>query len=199
MSDDDRRPEGPEISTHAGELGDRAAAGGGSTILPADQAASVASEQALLPMAIPEPARRGPGKPQGAVNKRTNTVFQIAVDRYGDPLIGSVAIGNMPTKELITYLRELASDCGIKLGATVMDVVRFQEECRRNAMPYGHSKRAPVNDKGETVLPLIGIGTVVQNARQVVVTGHSVEDRVAKEAKTIQHVSEDDDDQSHGE
>lgn len=197
MSEADHGDKGPVGGTHAAAGGDQAqlgarenAKGPSSADLPVSGATIEDGQQDLLPMAAPEPTRRGPGKPKGAVNIRTNQTFQVAVSRYGDPLIGSIAIGNMQTKELITWLRTLASDCGLKLGATVMDVVRFQEECRRNAMPYGHAKRAAVDEQGSPVVPVIGLGTVIQHADRVEVRGHSIEDRIAAEAKTIQGVSE---------
>lgn len=160
---------------------------------PRDQAAD-----GMLPLAIPESARRGPGRPKGSSNIRTNAVFEIAVSRYGDPLIAEVAIGNMPIRDLIRDLREVASDCGIKLGATVMDVAKFQAECRRNALPYGHAKRAATDEKGDPVVPLIGIG----RADQVVIgAARSLEDEIARREKIIEHqeVSEAADAKSHGE
>lgn len=154
---------------------------------------AVVGVEEMLPLAIPELARRGRGRPNGSPNIRTNLTFQAAVSRYGDPLIASIAWGNMPTGELITHLRKLASDCGLKLGATVMDVVRFQEECRRNAMPFGHAKRAPEDHKGDPVLPIIGIGTL---AMQVNVAA-SAPGRSIEEALDNQGVTDVEPDKSH--
>lgn len=147
---------------------------------------AAASSQPLLPDpdaglfggAIQAVASRAPGRPQGAQNVRTNKTWQIAVDRYGDPLITSVALGQMNTLDLIRELRKIASDAGIKLGMSVGDVLAFQRACRADAMPYGHAKRAPTNEKGETVLPMIGIGTYVDARTQVAVGGISIEDRL---------------------
>jgi hypothetical protein len=181
---DPARPD-PFGGTHAPGAGGAPAAGRAAAMLGPLEPQTVAVDE-FLPLAIPEAGRRGPGRPQGAANIRTNTTFQVAISRYGDPLIATVAWGNMPTRELIRELRTIAADCGLQLGATVMDVVRFQEECRRNAMPFGHAKRASVDGRGDPVLPIIGIGSV----ETLTVTGgaRSIEDELAARqaaAKTI--------------
>jgi hypothetical protein len=103
-------------------------------------------------------SRRGPGRPKGARNIRTETVAVALIERYGDPLEADVAIGTMPLGELITEMRTIASDRGLKLEASVMDLARWQRDCRGQAMPYLHSRRATTDDKGVPVTPVIAFG-----------------------------------------
>lgn len=193
MTDQDQRRSSPFVGTHAHGAADQARSSGSTAGAVAPLLGQSEPDQLgfdeLLPLAIPDGQRRGAGRPRGAANIRTNTTFQAAVSRYGDPLIATVAFGNMPTRDLITELRKIASDCGLKLGASVMDVVRFQEECRRNALPYGHAKRAATDEKGDTVVPIIGIGSV--NVA-VAAGGRSIEDVLDAEAKTIEHQGDSD-------
>lgn len=198
MSEHEKPEQGPVGGTHAagaaGEGGQARAieqidgSAANSASLPAD-AAALTDE--MLPLAIPESARRGAGKPKGSVNIRTNTTFQAAVSRYGDPLIAEVAWGNMDTGELITELRKIACDRGLKLGATVMDIVRFQADCRRAALPYGHAKRAAVDGDGKAVpeIPIIAMGNVtVRDGGKVVINGMSIDDEIPEEnPKVIDH------------
>lgn len=209
MSDSDKRDQGVVRGTHAAPgAGEHEQIGQASADRARDPAAPAGADDfpALLPLAIPESARRGAGRPVNSPNIRTNRTFQIAAAKYGDPLIAEVAIGNMPLRDLITEMRKVASDCGLKLGASVMDLARFQAECRRSALPYGHAKRAPVNEVGETVPPVLGLGRVEVKADGDVHVhvGHSIEDRIAENARVIEHepdqsVSEGQNEKSHGE
>jgi hypothetical protein len=181
----------PLRGTHAAGAADQARdlpISAGATAAASDLPAEIHDVQEFLPLAIPETQRRGVGRPANSPNIRTNRTFQAAISRYGDPLAATIAFGNMSTRELIKELRSIASDAGLKLGATVMDVLRFQEECRRNAMPFGHAKRAPVNEVGETVPPVLGLGTVQVSAQgDVHVHGASIEDEIERRTKTIEH------------
>jgi len=104
--------------------------------------------------------QRGPGRPLGSKNKRDTEIADALIETYGDPLEADVAIGTMEPGELITTLRCLASDRGLKLGMDVGDILRFQAGRRDAAMNYLHSKRAQVDPKtGEAVVPVLGFGT----------------------------------------
>jgi hypothetical protein len=140
----------------------------------------------LLPLGFSPLAPRVRGRPQGAKNRRTDLVAQYLVDRFGDPLTASMATAGMPLRELITELRSIASDVGMKLGASVMDIARFQRECRNDALPYIHAKRAPETAKGDPVVPIIGIGRFEQHNTVVQVGGRSIEDALDQAAKNMQ-------------
>ncbi|MGY3392946.1 hypothetical protein ACVWW6_005537 [Bradyrhizobium sp. USDA 3311] len=170
MSSSDQGHKAADEGTHAGRARDQAA-------LPAPIEANDKRLDDLLPLGVSPLAPRGRGRPQGAKNRRTDLVAQYLVDRFGDPLTASMAIAGRPLRELITELRTIASDCGLKLGATVMDVARWQQQCRVDALPYIHAKRAPETSKGDPVVPIIGIG----RADNVVIAGgRSLEDAVTK-------------------
>lgn len=150
------------------------------------------------PRLVPDGAARGVsispqrvrGRPAGASNLKDTEVARQLVAKHGDPLEADVAIGSMPLGDLITLMRCIASDRGLKLGATVMDIARFQHDCRKAAMPFLHSKRATVDDKGNPVLPIIGIGKV--GTLNLGVGGQSIEDMIdAENMKVVQGVSDD--------
>jgi hypothetical protein len=165
MGEADRGDKGAGSATHAAASAAELVGGAGEL-----------GAEDLLPLAIPEAQRRGPGRPRGARNIRTDRTAQVILGRYGDPLIASAALGNMPTLELVQWLRSVASDAGLKLGMTVGDIVRFQEQCRASVMPFVHAKRAAVNEAGDPVLPIIGIGKVQVSIGNHVAAGRSIED-----------------------
>lgn len=96
-----------------------------------------------------------------------------------------MATAGMPLRDLITELRKIASDVGMKLGGSVMDVARFQRECRNDAMSYIHAKRAPETAKGDPVVPVLGIGRIEQHNTTVYVGGRSLEEAVQDQSVTI--------------
>lgn len=192
MSGADQGSKAADEGTHAGRARDQAAS---SASMPAAIDANDKRLDDLLPLGVSPLAPRGRGRPQGAKNRRTDLVAQYLVDRFGDPLTASMAIGGRPLRELITELRTIASDCGLKLGATVMDVARWQQQCRADALPYIHAKRAPETAKGDPVVPVIGIGRA-ENV--VIAAGRSLEDAIGN-MQPNQSVSVIDGEVSHGE
>lgn len=195
MSGADKSLPRADGGTHtASGAGDQATLGG----LPAAGDDEDRRLDGLLPLGSSPLAPRGRGRPQGAKNRRTDLVAQYLVDRFGDPLTASMAISGRPLRELVTELRMIASDCGLKLGASVMDIARWQQQCRAEALPYIHAKRAPETAKGDPVVPVIGIGRadqVVVGSGNVVV--RSLEEAVAK-AQQHQAVATIDGEVSHG-
>lgn len=194
-------PCGDTHAAGAGERGPSSAAPG--AIEPARPGGiSAGAPGGVIARALPEGAasgteiapKRGKGRPPGATNIRDTETAKALVDQYGDPLEADVAIGNADLGGLVTLLRTIASDRGLKLGGTVMDIARWQADCRRNAMPYVRSKRAPVNEKGETVPPIIGLG----RAEGAILGGRSIEDVVDAEVLADQGDSEAGGGQSHG-
>ncbi|MBP1296628.1 hypothetical protein [Bradyrhizobium elkanii] len=168
MSERDKVREGAFEGTHTAAAGGAAASPGA---VPAVIEGDDERLDGLLPLGTSPLAPRGRGRPAGAKNRRTDLVAQYLVDRFGDPLTASMSIAGRPLREVITELRMIASDCGLKLGATVMDVARWQQQCRVDALPYIHAKRAPETAKGDPVLPVLGIGRADQV--NVVVAGGS--------------------------
>lgn len=147
----------------------------------------------ILPLGISPLAPRGPGRPKGAKGRRTDLVATYLVERFGDPLTASMSIVGMPLDELILKLRTVASERGMKLGANVMDIVRFQHQCAVDALPYIHAKRAAETFAGDPVLPIIGVGGFAQGGPVLDAAANSMEDeleRRMREAKQIQSVSQ---------
>lgn len=202
MSEREKDGFGAIEGTHAAPgAGDRGSAGGAGS-LPAVASADDQRLDGLLPIGISPIATTGPGRPKGAKNRRTDLVAQYLVDRFGDPLTASMSIAGRPLGDLIRELRCIASDHGLKLGASVMDIARFQQQCRVDALPYIHAKRAPETHKGDPVVPIIGIGSVSQTSVTVVSGGRSLEDALDARLSIIEHdqgVSGEDAEMSHGE
>jgi hypothetical protein len=181
--------EGAGVDTHLAEL----AAGAGGNQADVSRRA--------IARALPANPRRGDqlapsgvrGRPKGATNKRDTEIAEAYISQYGDPLEADVKIGSAAPGELVTELRVIASDRGIKLGMTLGEILRWQADCRSRAMNYLHAKRAAVNEKGETVAPIIGMGTLPPAAGDG--SGHSIEDAI--EGEIIQGDSTSGSDVSH--
>lgn len=190
MSDDEKPSDRACIGTHAVAPGGQIEPSGS---MPAAAASDDERLDALLPLGNSPLAPRGRGRPVGSKNRRTDLVAEYLVERFGDPLTASMATAGMPLKDLVQQMRVIASEVGMKLGASVMDIARFQRDCRNDALPYIHAKRAPETAKGDPVLPIIGIG----RADQVIVAGgRSLEDAVVN-SQRIQSVTVIDANVSH--
>lgn len=188
MSGPENDAERAVVGTHAAPGGGTArAAGAGSSevaIVPAADRTEDLRLDGLLPLGNSPLAQKGPGRPTGAKNRRTDLVASYLVERFGDPLTASMSIGGRSLRELVTELRMVASDCGMKLGASVMDIARWQQQCRLDALPYIHAKRAPETVKGDVVVPVLGIGRVEQHNTTVYVGGRSLEEALQHQAVT---------------
>lgn len=167
---------------------------------PAPGGISAGAPGGVIVGRLPDQAARGDqvapqrvrGRPEGARNLRDAEIADALIEQYGDPLEADVAIGAAAIGDLVTMLRVIASDRGLKLGMTIGDVVRWQADCRRNAMNYLHARRAAVDAKGKTVVPIIGMGTLPEAAGAG--EGRSMEDVI--EGEVIQEVSEGENDKS---
>lgn len=175
------------MGTHTALAGQAPARSGGGAVeiagVPGD---SDQRADGLLPLGFSPLATKGPGRPKGAKNRRTDLVAEYLVDRFGDPLTATMSIAGRPLVELVRELRMVASDCGLKLGATVMDIARWQEQCRVDVRPYIHAKRAPETAKGDPVVPIIGIGRFEQHNTTVNVGARSIEDALDQAAANMQ-------------
>lgn len=175
MSERDKGREGAIEGTHtAGAAGESARPGS----LPATVESDDERMDGLLPLGTSPLAPRGRGRPTGAKNRRTDLVAQYLVDRFGDPLTATMSVAGRDLGELVRALRIVASDNGLKLGASVMDIARWQQQCRADALPYIHAKRAPETAKGDPVLPVLGIGRADQVNVMVTGPSRSLEDAV---------------------
>src|SRR5258708_29254626 len=69
--------------------------------------------------------RRGPGRPLGARNKRTERTVQWLLARHKDPVEGLLQIADMHPADLAAML-----------SCTMLEAVQEQRLCRRDALPY---------------------------------------------------------------
>jgi len=124
---------------------------------------------AQLPIA-PAPGPRSAGRPSGSRNRLTEAVAAYLVGRYGDPLEGLMAIGMGRLEHTAAELGrameamraggvKLAVDAkGREVGIDVNELAKLKKACLEAALPYIHAKRAPEDDKGNPVLPVLNIG-----------------------------------------
>ncbi|GJE06362.1 hypothetical protein AOPFMNJM_1678 [Methylobacterium jeotgali] len=141
----------------------------------------------LLPLA-PPPARRGPGRPPGARNKRTQQLASYYLGRYGDPLEALLAMGTGDLTHTHRALADAARATGLPLHGggekgkvmTVMDLLVFKQRCLETVLPYLHARLAPTDDKGDPVVPILALGTVRPGAAEAVAKGGalSIEDLI---------------------
>ena len=117
-----------------------------------------AAQQAMLPLgergaeppeelAAAEPARRGPGRPPGARNKRTVAVADYILSRYRDPLIVLAETYSRPTAELAEIL-----------GCTPKEAFLIQQDAAEKLAPYVRS-RQPIGvaiDSRQTITLQVG-------------------------------------------
>lgn len=199
MSELADRPDSAFEGTHTALAGGQVArSGAGSGEVATVPAADDARIDGLLPLGFSPLATKGPGRPAGAKNRRTDLVASYLVERFGDPLTATMSVAGRPLVDLVRELRTVASDCGMKLGASVMDIARWQQQCRLDALPYIHAKRAPETVKGEVVVPIIGIGRFEQHNTTVNVGARSLEDALDN-MQQDQPVTAIDGEVSHGE
>jgi len=177
MNDDDEAVLRDGDGAHRGVVGGEAV-GAGTVATRRSAGAPGGTIQRALPVEaeageIVSP-KRGVGRPKGSRNIRTELVAVELIETFGDPLEADMAMGTMAPGALVTLLRTIASDRGIKMGMSLMDVLRLQADCRGRALPYMHAKRIAVDDKGHAVTPVIAFGTF--SGEQQAVHGRSIED-----------------------
>lgn len=119
---------------------------------------SADADDGVMPLGIVPTRKRVRGRPLGATNRRTKEAADYLVEKFGDPLAASGYVAGMDLPDLCRAMRTIASDVGLKLGATVMDIARFQRECRNDVLPYVHAKRAQETETGEVVVPIVAFG-----------------------------------------
>ena len=94
--------------------------------------------------------RRGPGRPKGAVNKRTAAFRDYILNRYGDPLTGLAEVAFTPIDDLARAL-----------ACTKLEAFDRWLRAREALLPYVLAKMpAEVQIKTET-LPTLVIGQLV--------------------------------------
>lgn len=114
-------------------------------------------------------ATRRPGRPPGSRNRRTTEVAAYLVGRYGDPLEGLMAIGMGSLAETARAMHdamlELRAEgvpvCNSKgellVGIDLNEVMKLKTKALEAALPYIHARRAPTDEKGESVVPILNI------------------------------------------
>jgi hypothetical protein len=132
--------------------------------------ASRAQQLALIPTgatAEPDPGvapeHRGPGRPKGATNKRTEEWTEYLLRRYASPLIGLAETYSRP---LIELAREIAAIAGVPnlTVSEVIELLRVQEAAKVALAPYLHSKQPIALEVEGGLVPLF-FGVTPEMAR----------------------------------
>lgn len=112
-------------------------------LLPAEPARNDTAE--VLPGAGDPGARRGPGRPAGARNKRTEDWVNFIVDAYGSPLVHLA-------QTMVADTKKLAKELHIKQ----VEAFDRQQAAAIALLPYVHQKlpQAIELDKGVTILQI---------------------------------------------
>jgi hypothetical protein len=132
---------------------------------------------AQLPIAPSDAARKGPGRPKGAKNKRTEALAAYYMRRHGDPLEALLVMGmgsiEHTAREMHGAVQALKAD-GVKIahdakgremsGIDINELVKLKMRCLEAALPYLHARRAPIDGDGEAVVPVLNIGVGVHTA-----------------------------------
>lgn len=73
---------------------------------------------------------RGPGRPKGARNKRTEELARYILGRYRDPLIGLADVVSTPIDALATAL-----------SCDKLEAAEFWRKCAGELLPYVHQRK----------------------------------------------------------
>lgn len=101
---------------------------------PAEEGGAVEGKRAALP------EKRGRGRPEGSLNKRTLALLNYFLSRYRDPL---VVLGETYSRPLGELAGELMAILGVKelTWDQLIDLLKLQNQAASQALPYVHSKR----------------------------------------------------------
>lgn len=112
----------------------------------AHQLPLIASAAAEHDEALPSAAeRRGPGRPPGARNRRTEEWVDYVLGQYRSPLVVLAEIYSRPIAQLVT-----------EIGCTREDALKIQIQAARELAPYVHQKRPlAVNVNASGVIQLV--------------------------------------------
>lgn len=113
-------------------------------------------------------ARRKPGRPKGAKNKRTNDLLALQEERgYADPVEAMMQYCSLPAEELHAWICERVPK---KQQPSLWRVMQDQNAMRVQLAPYLHAKIMAMPAALEELLPMLfmNLGTnQLDQARQV--------------------------------
>lgn len=104
-------------------------------------------EGAEGPVTRSREAKRGPGRPPGSANKRTEDLRRFILSRFRHPVVALTEIYSMPVEELAAYV-----------GCDKLDALALQIKAAAEVAPYVDSKmpaRIQVTDRDR--LPAFGL------------------------------------------
>lgn len=87
---------------------------------------------------------RGPGRPAGSPNKRTEAVVEYMLRRYRSPLEALAGIYSRPLGAVLADLADALEVMGVRAKPSwgqVLDVLRLQVAAAKELAPYLHQKQ----------------------------------------------------------
>lgn len=115
-------------------------------LLPADEVAMLPLDPVARGAALRGGTRRGPGRPAGAINKKTQDMARMILAKYQSPLVFLAE----------TYSRKV-SDLAIELQCKPVEAFQVQLRAAQELAPFLHGKMpVEVNVRGELPMLLLG-------------------------------------------
>ena len=107
---------------------------------------------------------RGPGRPPGSPNKRTEAMVEHLLSRYRSPLEALATIYSMPLRDLIEQIGTIWQEYGeredglppVRLSfGQIMQILQMQVNAARELAPYVHQKQpTAIEVDGAGAIPL---------------------------------------------
>lgn len=128
---------------------------------------------------------RGPGRPKGARNKRTEELARYILGRYRDPLIGLADVVSTPIDALASAL-----------SCDKLEAAEFWRKCAGELLPYVHQRKPQalqVEGASAGMLMIVDLRDGGQGGGQAVASEFGLGMRIEQN----QGVSEDEAEKSH--
>lgn len=106
-------------------------------------------------------AQRGPGRPKGARNKRSQELAKLIAHKYGDPVEYMASLYAMPLDQVIELLKLADKGKTGKQGDLAMKAVNLQLSAAKAVSEYVHSRKpveAVIRHEADAVLVMPGVG-----------------------------------------
>lgn len=87
---------------------------------------------------------KGPGRPPGSPNQRTEAVVDYMLSRYRSPLEALAKAYSMPLADLVKVMQDAAETAGLSKKMTtrdLLDLLRLQISAAKELAPYLHQKQ----------------------------------------------------------
>lgn len=144
----------------------------GGSLLGADtspeQLDAFRDEQGALPKNVFQLARqqegegkRGPGRPAGSRNKRSDDLARLVAHKYGDPVEFMASLYHRPTDQIVELLKIADPGKDSKRGDIAVKALNIQLSAAKGVAEYVHSKKPTehvIDNRADAVIVMPGVG-----------------------------------------